>query len=120
MFVKAKSASMDPRVTLNHVKTSWEVQAKEHLIVYLIHKIMCYFICLFLWHAWKLAEKTWETSMEVRKYGKLDKETVEEWMRLSYFGLLISELSVCNVIKVDVTSEKCVANYCSRGCCGQR
>lgn len=58
--------------------------------------------------------------MEVRKYDKLAKETVEEWMRWYYFGLLISELRVCNVIKVDVTSEKCVANYCSRGCSGQK
>lgn len=58
--------------------------------------------------------------MDVIKYDKLDKETVEEWMRTTYFGLLIWELSVGNIIKVDVTSEKCVANYCSRGCCGQK
>lgn len=43
MLVGSKSAYMDPRVTLNHVKTSWEVEAKEHLLACLIHKMKCCF-----------------------------------------------------------------------------
>lgn len=58
--------------------------------------------------------------MNITKYDMLDKDTVEESMCMPYFGPLISELRVSDIVKVNVTSEKCEANYCSRGCCGQR
>lgn len=69
---------MDPRETLNHVKTSWDVQVKEHLLVCVIHKVKCYFMCPFLCHVGKKHKNTWETSMDVKKYDTLNKRTVEE------------------------------------------
>jgi len=52
-----------------------------------------------------------------RKHDKLEKK---QWKNKRVDPIVSTPEACVGIVKVQVTSasEKCVANYCSRGCCG--